>query len=205
MPDAAVAKRNAVSNGKVKGTLVLARLAYVRAQGREAAERVLRRLTQADQAVLRGMLLPASWYPADLLLRLELTIAAVLANGDRRALFLDLGQFSADVNLGDGGVHRAHLKPGDPHVLLRNVPRLYASQHSDGVRTYEQTGLRSAIVRTLDGEPPDAEDCLTTVGWLRRAVELSGGDRVAVEETRCRARGAACCEYAVRWDRAGRA
>jgi uncharacterized protein (TIGR02265 family) len=199
MPEAAAVKRNAFQDGKVKGTLVIARMKYVKAQGRDASERVLRRLAQADQAVVRGMLRPSTWYPASLLVRLEMTIAAVLANGDRRALFLDLGQFSADTNLGENGVQRPYVKAGDPHFLLRNVPRLYASQHSGGTRTYEQQGIRGAVIRTLDGEAPDAEDCLTTVGWLRRAVELSGGQGVVVEETRCRARGAACCEYAVSW------
>jgi uncharacterized protein (TIGR02265 family) len=199
MPEAAAVKRNAFQDGKVKGTLVIARMKYVRAQGRDAAERVLRRLSQADQAILRGMLLPSTWYPADLLMRFELTIAAVLANGDRRALFLDLGQFSADTNLGVNGVQRPYVKEGDPHFLLRNVPRMYASQHSSGTRTYEQVGLRGAIVRTLDGDRPDAEDCLTAVGWLRRAIELSGGRTVFVEETQCRAKGAPCCEYVARW------
>lgn len=199
MPDTEVAKRNFLQEGKIKGTLVIARMKYVRAQGPEDSERVLRRLTRADQAVLRGMLLPSTWYPADLLARLEMTIAAVLANGDRRALFLALGRFSADTNLGEHGVQRPYLRAGDPHFLLRSVPRMYASQHSDGTRTYEQTGPRSAAIRTLDGGAPDAEDCLTTVGWLRRAVELSGGHAVIVAETRCRAEGAPCCEYAVSW------
>jgi len=199
MPEAAVVKRNALQGGKVKGTLVLARMKYLTAQGRDASERVLRHLAQADQAVLRGMLLPSTWYPADLLVRLEMTIAAVLAKGDRRALFLDLGQFSADTNLGERGMQRPYVKAGDPHFLLRNVPRMYASQHSGGTRTYEQTGARSAVVRTIDGDAPDVEDCLTTVGWLRRAIELSGGHGVTVDETRCRARGAECCEYAVSW------
>lgn len=183
----------------VKGTLVIARMKYLQAQGSEAAERVLRRLAQADQATLRGMLLPSTWYPSDVLLRLEMTIAAVLANGDRRALFLDMGQFSADTNLGPNGVQRPYLRENDPHFLLRNVPRMYASQHSDGTRTYEELGPRAAVIRTLDGEQPDAEDCLTAVGWLRRAVELSGGHAVMVEETQCRARGGTCCEYVCKW------
>lgn len=196
---AATTKRNAFNGGTVKGTLVIARMKYLRAQGPDSSERVLRRLSQADQSVLRGMLLPSAWYPADLLMRFEMTIAAVLAKGDRRALFMDMGHFSADTNLAPNGVQRPYLQEGDPHFLLRNVPRMYASQHSTGTRTYEQAGLRGAIVRTLDGDVPEAEDCLTTIGWLRRAVELSGGRAVMVEEPHCRARGASCCEYVVRW------
>jgi len=185
--------------GNVKGTLLISRMKYLRAQGPEASERVLRRLSQADQAVLRGMLLPSTWYPADLILRFEMTIAAVLAKGERTALFVDMGHFSADTNLGKNGVQRPYLKEGDPQFLLRNVPRMYASQHSAGTRTYEQTGTHSAIIRTLDGDNPDAEECLTAVGWLKRAIELSGGRAVTIDETQCRAKGASCCEYVCRW------
>jgi uncharacterized protein (TIGR02265 family) len=196
---AAGSKRMPGTNGNVKGTLVIARMKYLRAQGPEACERVLKRLSQADQAVIRGMLLPSAWYPVDMLMRLETTIAAVLARGDRRAMFLDMGQFSADTNLGPSGVQRPYLKEGDPHFLLRNVPRMYASQHSSGTRTYDQTGLRSATLRTVEGETPEPEECLTAMGWLRRAIELSGGRAVDVEETKCRANGGSCCEYVCRW------
>jgi uncharacterized protein (TIGR02265 family) len=192
--------KHSAIRGNVKGTLVIARMKYLRAQGQEATERVLRRLSQADQQVLRGMLLPSTWYAADLLLRFEMTIAAVLAKGDRRALFVDMGQFSADTNLGTNGVQRPYLREGDPHFLLRNVPRMYAAQHTSGTRTYEQSGPKSAVVRTLDdGSEVDADDCLTTVGWLQRAIELSGGTSVRVEEPRCRAKGASCCEFACSW------
>lgn len=199
MQPGAVTPKHSAMHGNVKGTLVIARMKYLRAQGLEASERVLRRLSQADQAVLRGMLLPSSWYAADLLLRFEMTIAAVLARGDRRAMFLDMGQFSADANLGTNGVQRPYVKEGDPHFLLRNVPRMYASQHSSGTRTCEPTGPRSAIVRTHEGAEPDAEDCLTALGWLKRAIEISGGQSVKVEETQCRARGAASCDFACSW------
>lgn len=185
--------------GNVKGTLVLARMKYLRARGGDETERVLRRLSAADQQVLRGVLLPSSWYPGDLLLRFEMTIVALLARGDRKELFLDMGRFTAETNLGPTGVQRPYLREGDPHFLLKNVPRMYAMQHRGGQRTYEEAGRRAATIRTLSGEEPNAEDCLTAVGWLRRAIELSGGRIVTVEETRCRSRGAECCEYLCRW------
>ncbi|HEY6006405.1 MAG TPA: 4-vinyl reductase [Anaeromyxobacter sp.] len=199
-PAGGATSKNPATAGNVKGTLVIARMKYLRAQGQEAAERVLRRLSQADQQILRGMLLPSTWYAADLLMRFELTIAAVLAQGDRKALFVDMGHFTADTNLGPGGTQRPYLREGDPHFLLRNVPRMYASQHSGGTRTYEQTGAKSAVVRTIEaGGEVKADDCLTAVGWLRRAIELSGGKSVTVDETRCRANGAPCCEYVCNW------
>ncbi len=199
MPFAAATPKRTPVTGNVKGTLVISRMKYLRAQGPDASERVLKRLSQADQGVVRGMLLPSSWYPVDVLMRLEMTIAAVLARGDRRALFVDMGHFSADTNLGPNGVQRPFLREGDPHFLLQNVPRMYATQHSTGTRTYEQAGPRAAVIRTVSGEAPDTEDCFTAVGWLKRAVELSGGRTVSVAETQCRARGGTCCEYVCSW------
>jgi hypothetical protein len=188
-----------VPAGKVKGTLLISRMKYLRARGEDECERVLRRMSATDQQVLRGMLLPSSWYESNLVLRLETTVVALLSRGDRRELFLDMGRFTADTNLGPNGVQRPYLKLGDPHFLLRNVPRMYAAQHAGGVRTYEQLELKAAVIRTIEGDEPNAEDCLTAVGWLRRAVELAGGKVVTVEETSCRGRGHACCEYVCRW------
>jgi uncharacterized protein (TIGR02265 family) len=184
---------------KVKGTLLIARMKYLRAKGTEDTERVLRRLSAEDQAVLRGILLPSSWYKFELVARLETAIVALLARGERQELFLDMGRFTADANLGPKGVQRPYVRVDDPHFLLRNIPRMYSAQHSDGVRTYEQTAPNGAIVRTIEGGAASAEDCLTAVGWLRRAIELSGGRIVSVEETQCRARGSGCCEYVCRW------
>jgi hypothetical protein len=196
---ASVAPPGGETQRKVKGTLLLSRMKYLRARGDEELDRVLRRLGTEDQQVLRGMLLPSSWYSADLVSRFETALVALLARGDRRELFLDLGRYSADANLGPNGVQRPYLRDDDPHYLLRNVPRMYSAQHSDGARTYEQVSPTGAIVRTVDGVAPTEEDCLTALGWLRRAIELSGGRIVTVDETQCRGRGAACCEFICRW------
>jgi hypothetical protein len=185
--------------GKVKGTLLISRMKYLRARGESECERVLRRMSASDQQVLRGMLLPSSWYEANLVVRLEMTAVALLSRGERRDLFLDMGRFTADTNLGQSGVQRPYLRVGDPHFLLRNVPRMYAAQHAGGVRTYEQLELKAAVIRTVEGDEPSADDCLTAVGWLKRAIELAGGKIVTVEETTCRGRGHRQCEYVCRW------
>jgi len=185
--------------GKVKGTLLIARMKFVRSRGETDAERVLKRLAADDQVMLRGTLLPSSWYSAGVLQRLEMTAAAILAKGDRGALFLEMGRFTATTNLGPSGMQRPFVHEDDPHFLLQNVPRLYSSQHSSGHRTHEQTGPTSAIVRHFETGQVDPDDCLTTAGWLQRGVELSGGQGAMVDETQCRRRGAPCCEFRVNW------
>lgn len=185
--------------GKVKGTLLLARMKFVRSRGDAEAERVLKRMSSEDQAILRATVLPSAWYPAGVLLRLEMTAAAILQRGDRRSLFLEMGRFSAATNLSPAGVLRPFVREADPHFLLSNVPRIYGAQHSTGHRSYDRAGESSAVVRHFDTEQADADDCLTTAGWLQRAVELSGGSGVTVDEPQCRARGAPHCEFRVVW------
>lgn len=184
---------------RVKGTLIAARLRFLRARGHDMAERVLSRMSAEDQATLRGMVLPSSWYSADLLGRLEMTAAAIVANGDTRALFLEMGRYTAQTNLGPTGVQRAYVRADDPHFLLSNVPRMYVTQHTEGSRTYEKLDPRAAVIRSYEGETPRPEDCLTTVGWIGRAIECSGGREVRVEEKLCRSKGAAHCEFHCRW------
>jgi uncharacterized protein (TIGR02265 family) len=184
---------------RVKGTLFAARLRYLRSVGTDVFERVIGRMAEEDQQALRGMILPSSWYPADLLQRLESNAAAVLAQGDRRTLFVEMGRFTAQTNLGPTGVQRAYVRAGDPHFLLANVPRMYMTQHSEGTRSYEKLGERGAVIRSTLNDPPRAEDCMTTIGWLSRAIECAGGRDVKVDEKACRSNGHPHCEFHCRW------
>jgi uncharacterized protein (TIGR02265 family) len=90
------------------------------------------------------------------------------------------------------------VREGDPHHLLERVPRMYVSQHTTGRREYERKGERSAVVRSFDDDLV-GDDCLIIVGWLQRAIELSGGVDVKVGETQCRMKGAPHCEYHCEW------
>jgi hypothetical protein len=188
------------NTGRIKGTLLLSRMKYLRVQGQAIVDAVLGRLAPDDRAIVDGLLLlPSGWYPEEVLKRLDAAMTATLTNGKRAAMLLDLGQFSADMNLGPRGVLRPYVREDDPHHLLREVPRIHASQHGAGRRTYERIGEKAAVIRTLAGDGFEGDDCLTTVGWLQRAIELCGGRSVQVSELTCLARGALCCEYLCEW------
>lgn len=183
---------------KIKGSVLLARLKYVNEHGGEAAlEQVLARLPRPDQEVLRSWILRIEWYPLDLNLRLDDAISEVLSPNDKSRVFLEMGRASAQMNL--EGPQKPYVREGDPQFLLNQAARIYADYHTSGRRTCEPTGAKSAVVRTFEAESVTANDCLTVVGWLERAIEMSGGKNVRVTETRCRARGDAHCEYRCGW------
>jgi uncharacterized protein (TIGR02265 family) len=184
---------------QVRGHLLSSRLRYVRnKRGAEALERVLSRLAPQDQQVLRGWIEAQSWYPMDVKHHLEEAIAKELSDMRTQELFLDIGRTAAESNL--FAAQRQFVKAGDPQFMLESVAGVYHTFYSAGRQTYQKTGDRSAVIRTLDLEGVSPLDCLAMLGWLTRAIELCGGRDVRGVETACRARGADHCEFRFQWE-----
>ena len=118
-------------------------------------------------------LLASAWYPFELGKKLDEAIVAEIGGG-RPEFFEKLGEASADKNLGAAGVHRSFLVPGDPHAFLAKTPLIYSYYYDQGRREYEKAGEREAVLTTRDAETFSAPDCLTVVGWYRRALEMCG-------------------------------
>lgn len=181
---------------QVKGSVLKSRLAFVAQHGgTDAVERVLATLSPADRLALRN-LVAIQWCPFDLGRRLDDAIVAVLGGG-RAQFFERLGAASADANL--GGVHKAFLTPGDPHAFLAKAPQIYKLYYDTGQRDYKALGPTAAELTTRDAETFSAPDCLTVIGWHRRALEMCGATNVRIVEEECRARGGAVCRYRVSW------
>jgi uncharacterized protein (TIGR02265 family) len=182
---------------QVKGAVLKARLSFVEQNwGKPALEKVLASLSREDQETLR-VILTVKWYPFAIGERLDAAIVRELGGG-RTEVFERLGAASADANL--SSVHKGFLTPGRPHVFLGKAPQIYGFYYETGRRTYEQTGETAGVLTTYDAETFSAPDCLSVVGWYRRALELCGVTNVKIDEDECRARGGAVCRYKVRWD-----
>jgi uncharacterized protein (TIGR02265 family) len=182
----------------VKGSVLRTRLALVDDLAPEdGRERVLARLDGKDRETL-GSLLASAWYPFALGRRLDAAIVEVLGGG-KPEFFEKLGEASAEKNLGPGGVHRGFLVPGDPQAFLAKTPLIYSYYYDQGRRDYEKTGEREAVLTTREAETFSAPDCLTVVGWYRRALEMCGARAPVVVEEECRAKGGSVCRYRLRW------
>lgn len=181
---------------QVKGAILKSRLAFAEEHGGAAAvQKVLNALPDEDRQTLRT-LMTAQWYPFELGTRLDQAIVATLGEG-RQDFFLRLGEASAERNL--AGVHQTFLVAGDPHAFLAKAPQIYALYYQTGRREYARTGEKEGELTTRDAETFSGADCLTVVGWHRRALEMCGASEVRVTEEECRARGGAVCRYRVSW------
>lgn len=181
---------------QIKGTILKSRLAFIEQHwGREGVDRVLAALPDDDQKTLRTIL-TVKWYPFAIGERLDAAIVDVLGGG-RTEIFERLGAASADANL--GSVHKQFLAPGKPQVFLGKAPQIYGFYYETGSRSYEATGPSSGVITTRGAETFSVPDCLTVIGWYKRALELCGAQGISIVEDECRARGGDVCRYRIEW------
>jgi uncharacterized protein (TIGR02265 family) len=181
---------------QVKGSVLKSRLGFVEDHfGADGVSRVLASLGEEDQKALR-MILTVKWYPFELGKRLDNAIVQVLGGG-KTEFFERLGVASADKNLTT--LHHGFLTEAKPHAFLAKAPAIYALYYETGRREYQQTGETQGLLTTYDAETFSTADCLTVVGWYRRALEMCGATQVQVTEEECRARGGSVCRYKVSW------
>lgn len=185
---------------QIKGTVLKARLAFIEQHsGGDGKSRVLESLEEADRQDLTRVL-ALRWYPFELGRRLDDAIVRVLGGGDP-SFFLRLGAASADRNLAT--LHHAFLSPGDPHGFLGKASQIYRMYYETGRREYVRKGDKAGELTTYDADTFSGPDCLTVIGWYKRALEMCGASGVEVTEEECRANGGAVCRYSVKWEMVG--
>jgi uncharacterized protein (TIGR02265 family) len=181
----------------VRGAVLKARRRFVEEHfGGGAWDRLMEALTEADRAVLGGIVVPAGWYPFETGERLDRAIVQILGGGDA-GVFEEIGRKSARDNL--GGVHASFLRPGDPQAFLAQSKSIYKFYYSTGNREYEPLGPTSGVLTTRDADTYSLADCLTVIGWHKEALGLCGASNVRIVETKCRARGDDACRYELDW------
>jgi predicted hydrocarbon binding protein len=185
----------ASSHGRVKGTILLARLAFVQGRGGDlAVQRVLAQLPDTDREQLSGITLAMGWYPFELNERLDTAIARELGG---ESVYRSLGADSAERAL--ASTLRNFARGRDPHGLLKHVAQIHRMYKDTGYMTYEWAEKSVAVLRTFDCKSFSTADCLTNLGWFEHAVELCGGRSARATESNCRARGDKLCECRVQW------
>jgi hypothetical protein len=181
---------------QIKGSVLKSRLAFVEQHsGRDGVRKVLDTLSADDRRTL-GIALAVAWYPFELGKRLDEAIVRVLGGG-RTDFFEKLGEASAEQNLAT--FHKGFVTRGDAHAFLAKAPAIYKLYYETGHREYQKAGDREGVLTTFDAETFSAPDCLTVVGWYRKALELCGIAGVRIVEESCRAKGAEVCRYRFRW------
>jgi hypothetical protein len=183
---------------RVKGAALLSRRSFVReVYGEGSWSKILDTLPDNDRRELQGAILASTWHGFELNERLDAAIVEILGGGEKQ-IFEEIGGWSAKQNL--TGPHKAFAARRDLRRFLAATDRIYGLYYDSGRRTYEETGPNSGVITTYDAETFSETDCLTVIGWYKKALEMCGATRVEMIEETCRAKGGAECRYRLRWE-----
>jgi hypothetical protein len=163
--------------------------------GREGVAACLADLS-ADDCELLESIVPVGWYPLEPALRFSRCVDQRFGSGDL-ALCREAGRFSAEWQL--SSFHKMLLRLTSPGWMFERGLGVWQQYHDSGRWEILQPSTTELVGRLYDFAVVDRAFCVREHGWFERAIELTGGDQVVIEEPRCRAQGAECCEYVGRW------
>ena len=182
----------------VKGSALSSRVLWVQlGHGAAGVERMLSQSSDELRNAVTAGLHKAHWYPFEQFVELNVVIDRLFGRGDL-ALVKQLGRYGADANLTT--IYRLFFKVGSVHWILGRSVRLWSAHYDSGYCEVATRGPRAAVLRIRNFATPHAAHCLSVQGWAERSVELSGGKRPIVEESRCRTRGDDLCQLDMSWE-----
>ena len=180
----------------VKGTVLLARLDFARSRGADVLERFYAALEPATREMLESAL-PTQWFPYQKLCELTELLDRVAGSGDL-ALCEEMGRFACDANV--PRFLRAFLRFGKVEFFLSRAAAAWRAHYDAGSMEVVKLGPKKVRLRLIDVPDQCHAQCLTVVGFVKRAAELAGTKIVTGGVTACRERGAEVCELTGSWD-----
>ena len=182
----------------VKGSALSSRILWVQLEHGDAGwKRLLHQASPELRSAIEMGVNKAKWYSFELFVELNETLDRLFGQGDR-ALIRPLGRFGADANLKT--IYRLFYKIGSVHWILGRAVRLWSAHYDSGFLEVATRGPKAAVLRVRGFATPHPAHCLAVHGWAERSIELSGGKKVVMEETKCRTRGDELCQYDASWE-----
>jgi hypothetical protein len=124
-----------------------------------------------DARFLTERILVSSWYPLADFLRVAHRVHAAMGGTDDVAQMM--GGVGAQATL--EGVHRIFLREGDPEATVRSLERVWTNYFDFGEVHVERAGDRLQVHVDGYADMPRLHGQIL-VGWIRKAMELAGGN-----------------------------
>jgi hypothetical protein len=179
-----------------KGTILKSLVKFLEQDlTKEQFQQAVAMLPPDDAALVRGKILASLAVPEAMLNRL--TEAAAKAKGE------DLEKFGIRAGLAEladsVGMYRVFLMALTPPSLLSKVSTFWSSIHNTGklvILDQSKTHVRFQ----LKDFPSERAHCVRLTGWCKGLAEMTKVKNVRIEHDTCMTRGAAHCEWDLRWD-----
>lgn len=187
----------ATSPVRVKGSLMAARPRYLREHwGQTGVDDVAARVGDDARPLLSGEILPFRWYPMALMADIDRAIVEGPMEGDV-ALMKAFGSEIARYDLPT--LYKMLFRFGTPGFVVKRLNIAYAT-YIDGGRVQIEVPAGGQARVTLHRAALPSYLCTYGIsGWITAALELSGAQRVHVDESACVHQGAPHCSWEARW------
>lgn len=181
---------------KFKGTVFEStRMFTAQTFGPDAVEGVLRELDSSDTEILRDVQ-AIGWYPVEPVLHYMHALDRVFGSGDL-SLCVRAGHYSAGWSMNT--VLKMFLRFKSPIWLVDRATSVWNRYHDTGVWQLRETAPGHIIGELRDFAVRDPAFCARLCGWLRGAIELTGGENAAVNEIRCTSKKDDHCAFTLEW------
>jgi hypothetical protein len=163
--------------------------------GAAAWNEVLRHLDDTDRETLEAVV-SVGWYDLALYARMIRIVDDKLGDGDLKLVHA-LGRFEAERDLTT--IHQWFLRLIRPSIAIEQTGKYWRRFHDTGEWFIQRRGDREVLGTLIGWGVVDTALCRELVAYLARTLELLGGQDVAMDHPRCRARGDDACEFRLRW------
>jgi hypothetical protein len=179
----------ATSITQVKGSMILARLAWVKEMyGQMGLRELATGMTSAaGRNLLRGDIDPRAWYNLPLVIELCTAIDARWGRGDL-SLNIELARWGCHMNM--PRLYKRFIRIGSVDWVLGRAEKLFGEHFTAGkLKVRHEPGQNRAEGEILDFPAPHLALDYSILGFAMGCVELSGGKDVRGELVSSRARG----------------
>jgi len=183
---------------EVKGTAIVATLDHVRAKyGDEGHRKVLEAISPAARQMIRGVVLPSTWYPiGPALLEPTQAVCDLFHDGDLAGAW-QVGRASAESAL--TGIYKALLVFVSPKTVVERGPGILTNYYRPLKISVQQIGPSKYGLRMASMDEPSPLFDRRVAGWAERALEMAGARNIAVEIVSSAAKGAPVTEIHFVW------
>ena len=180
----------------IKGRVLLDTLAAIRERaGEQELSTIVKSLSDNSRKVLESPILFSEWYPLDAFAEFLEADVRETANGDREAL---ANRSERVVESQLRGVYRIFVKLGTPRFVISRISGVHET-YFRGVKIVPEFEGHAAKIKYFGFQKKHGIMEPIIIGFFRKALKVSGANRVDLKFTIPIAQAGAFSELTVTW------
>ena len=182
----------------VKGTAVAAMPEFIKEKfGNLGYERWLNVLSAQAKEIYTGKILPNAWFPLkEILMEPTQMMCDLFFDGDPQGAF-ECGRFSAEKGL--KGIYRTFVRIGSPEFICKCSSVILPTYYDPSRIVVQSLEKGKAVFRIVEFSEISKVVEYRILGWIVRALEISGGKNVEVKLTKSLSEGNPFSEFDATW------